>query len=65
MSKKRITKVREEKINASLIKIAELRYYMECLRWNKEDRKLLDKIGTQMRKELGRETEFDTEGEDK
>ena len=65
MSKKKITKVREEKLEKSLIKIAELRYYMECLRWNKEERKLLDKIGTQMRKELGRETEFDTEGEDK
>jgi hypothetical protein len=65
MSKKKITKVREEKLEKSLIKIAELRYYMECLRWNKEDKKLLDKIGTQMRKELGRETEFDSEGEDK
>ena len=65
MSKKKITKVREEKLEKSLIKIAELRYYMECLRWNKEERKLLDKIGTQMRKELGRTTEFDTEGEDK
>jgi len=47
-----MTKVRKEKLEKSLLKIAELRYYLECLRWSKEERKLLDDISEGIRSEL-------------
>jgi len=47
-----MTKVRKEKLVMSLLKIAELRYYLECLRWSKEERKLLDDISEGIRSEL-------------
>ena len=37
---------------SGLFEIAELRDYLECLRWSKEERKLLDDISEGIRSEL-------------
>lgn len=47
-----MTKVRKEKIQLSLMKIAELRYYFECLRINKKEYKALEELGNKLRAEL-------------
>jgi hypothetical protein len=47
-----MTKTRRDKLEKSLLKIAELKYYLECLRWSKEERKLLNQLSKEIRSEL-------------
>jgi hypothetical protein len=47
-----MTKTRRDKLEKSLLKIAELKYYLECLRWTKEEREILNNISEGIRSEL-------------